>query len=615
MGFHRNSSHPSRPYGRLIGGLVCLMSTCIFMGSAVYSQSSLQDLDLSLPSPHVVHPSPTRWEDQVIYNIMIDRFDDGDSRNNCINLNELIGVETDEYHGCNPYSPLHFHGGDLRGVINRLDYLKNLGITTLMLTPFQRTYGLYHGYGIWNFLAVDPAFGTLSDVKELVNKAHDRGMYVILDAVINHSADVWEYQHPVPKEPPFSCRFGDESSRLPVAGWTGNMLVPEELRDFDLFNRCGKIAHWDYDFETENGDFFRLKDLATWKPEVAAILSTIYKWWIREIDVDGLRIDAIKHVDPRFLSRFNTEIREYAHRLGKTNFYLVGEAVTTRHDLLKKYLGPNLPMPDGKTPTPAVPYAGVDGLYDTATYYDGIGSLKANSQGKASMERLADLDHRSLEVFQEFASRNIRYLENLDTDRFLNGQAEIPHMKPAWVWLMTTQGIPMIPYGAEQQLLHLAISRDPATGREWDSAKVGPGIGARADQFQHGRFHHEEDQHRRGFSQETESFRTLQSLINLRQKAPVLRQGALIPLYADDKGIYAYMRRWQDQEVLVILNAGDSPWSGEVGQTRAGNGERFWVDALANDYRITSEIRDTRETWKISVPSLSARVMIVKSMD
>lgn len=588
--------------------IACGIATLAWGGSA----TSVKELDLSIPSSFTLHPSPSHWEDQIVYSIMVDRFDNGDSQNDCINFKDLVGVTEDYYHGCNPYSPLHFHGGDLRGTIRRLDYLHELGVTTLMLTPVQRTYGLYHGYGIWNFLAVEPAFGTMEDLKELIHEAHRRDMYVILDIVVNHTADVWEYAHEIPKEPPFSCRFGDESSRIPVKGWTGNLLIPTELQNFDLFNRCGKIAHWDNPYEAENGDFFRLKDLASWKPEVATILSQTYQWWIRETDIDGLRIDAIKHVDRRLLSRFNTAIRSYARALGKTNFLLVGEAVTTNHDLLKSYLGQQIPTDPDQSPE--VSYGGMDGLYDTATYYEGIGSFKSHSWGQTSMVKVADLDRKALTSFGHHIFYNFRYIENLDTDRFLETSEDVAYLKPALVWLMTTVGIPMVTYGIEQNIFQIATSRDPHSQEIWESAKIGPGIGARADQFGDGLYVDSQHPQNRGFSKVSPSYEFLKFLTNLRRSHSALTRGTLIPLDMEEAadGIYGYLRQSQGEKILVILNTRTTSWSGRITDARMGGEPHLWVDGLSNNYQLLSSVINDRESWQISIPPLSARVMIIE---
>ena len=149
---------------------------------------SVSKLDFSPTSQ--LHPSPTDWRDQFIYFLLVDRFDNNASDIPLYQSGETI---TSRQAGAGH----HFQGGNLKGIRRRLDYLQGLGCTTLWLSPIlknrQDLSESYHGYGIQDFLEVDPRFGTLADLKDLTAAAHERGMYVILDVVLNHTGDVWSY--------------------------------------------------------------------------------------------------------------------------------------------------------------------------------------------------------------------------------------------------------------------------------------------------------------------------------------------------------------------------------------------------------------------------------------
>ncbi len=150
----------------------------------------------------------------------------------------------------------HFNGGTLRGIQTKLDYLQGLGVTTLWLNPpWKQRADLqtYHGYGIQNFLEIDPRFGTRQQLRDLVDAAHDRGLYVILDVIYNHSGSNWFYrdEHDTPQEKlPYS-----PTSPYAVHGWrsaTGTSIpvplgdedgvLPEEFQNLDWYNRAGMIT-------------------------------------------------------------------------------------------------------------------------------------------------------------------------------------------------------------------------------------------------------------------------------------------------------------------------------------------------------------------------------------
>ena len=141
--------------------------------------------ELQFTTARRAHPSPTDWRDQFIYFLLVDRFDN--------NADLTAHDPTQPHTGPDPEKRRLFQGGNLRGIMRRLDYIKNLGCTTIWLSPIlknrQDLNDTYHGYGIQDFLEVDPRFGTLDDLKQLTAEAHRRGMYVILDVVLGSRPD------------------------------------------------------------------------------------------------------------------------------------------------------------------------------------------------------------------------------------------------------------------------------------------------------------------------------------------------------------------------------------------------------------------------------------------
>jgi len=291
-------------------------------------------------------PSPETWRDQLMYLILPDRFSNGlESSKPLYNHDNPDEYKTDDvvdwYNNGNV-----FQGGTIKGVMSKLTYLKGLGITTIWLGPvFKQRADLetYHGYGIQNFLDVDPRFGTREDLVELVEKAHNLNMYVVLDIIYNHTGNNWFYYEDEYK----SMVTYEYNSKRDIAAWrsgTGDPVTtihsledgiwPNDFQDKDFYTRDGYIEQWDSfnwenplhkDAEFRRGDFFDLKDLNYDNPRVLESIVRVYQYWIEMTDCDGFRIDTVKHV-PREISRkFCSAIHEYTECIGKNNFLLLGE--------------------------------------------------------------------------------------------------------------------------------------------------------------------------------------------------------------------------------------------------------------------------------------------------
>lgn len=247
-----------------------------------------------------------------------------------------------------------FVGGTLKGVGSKLGYLKRLGITALWIGPiFKQVAALetYHGYGVQNFLDVDPRFGTKEDLKDLVKKAHEIGIHIILDIILNHCGNVFAYSSDNPN-PVFN-----NGKNYPVAGFydaNRNPTLPFEVVDLkkhpdqfpdgaiwpselqsgiQIFTREGQISNWDANPEYLNGDFFDLKDISlgvdpvelfTPTPGLKALVE-IYKYWIAYADLDAYRLDTVKHMGAGPTRYFCSAIHEFASAIGKDNFLIIGE--------------------------------------------------------------------------------------------------------------------------------------------------------------------------------------------------------------------------------------------------------------------------------------------------
>ena len=314
--------------------------------------TSITEIDLA-PIPGKTYWNTLReWHEESIYFLLVDRFHDDRNRApvptsaRADRVDRVDRVDRADSPGTAERLS-KFCGGTLRGICNHLDYIKNLGCTALWVSPIFENNGApnpdsgsYHGYAIQNYLDVDPRFGTKQDLVDLVEAAHARDMRVFLDVVINHSGDNWYY----PWDNPY---YYYNDIHFPFGGWRlDNRPQPQELRNPDYYHRRGQIRGWDTYPEYEHGDFFSLKDYDNDDdPDGLRLLDTLIKahcYWIREADVDGFRMDAVKHMGALAVSRFCQWVREYAEHLGKHSFFLFGELIAG-DDAIDRYIGPNTP--------------------------------------------------------------------------------------------------------------------------------------------------------------------------------------------------------------------------------------------------------------------------------
>ena len=178
--------------------------------------------DLDLTPRGRVHPSPANWRDHFFYQLFPDRFSDGKETTRP----QFNRRQSEQYQAQDKKTWMaagnQFVGGTLKGIESKLDYLQTLGITTLWLNPPWRQrpdLQTYHGYGIQNFLDIDPRFGTRQDLRDLVDAAHDRGLYVVLDVIYNHSGNNWFYRDPMNGDRPQAQMPYRFSLPYAVHGW------------------------------------------------------------------------------------------------------------------------------------------------------------------------------------------------------------------------------------------------------------------------------------------------------------------------------------------------------------------------------------------------------------
>jgi len=288
-----------------------------------------------------VFPSPADWRDAFIYFLLVDRFDN--------NRRGLRPFNASSLRGRDPAQGKLFQGGNLKGIERRLDYIEGLGANAIWLSPVfknrQEKSDSYHGYGIQNFLEVDPRFGSLEDLQKLVREVHARGMYVIMDIILNHTGDNWgypgdfSYYYSGQAAAPFDFGFWRQNDSAPEFQ-SDDAVWPVELQRPDCYKRRGQIRDWSDAEEAIDGDFLSLKELDIRRSEVLDALIKSYKYWIAVADIDGFRVDTVKHMELSATAIFCNAVREYARRIGKHNFFIFGEIVAG-DETLQRYLGRN----------------------------------------------------------------------------------------------------------------------------------------------------------------------------------------------------------------------------------------------------------------------------------
>lgn len=427
--------------------------------------------DFSLPRRESYYPSSADWRNEVLYFLLPDRFSDGKENTrpllNRQQLNQsrpnLPNGQSWRFDKWAESGGDRWQGGTLKGLESKLDYLNQLGVTTIWIGPIFQQRGhlnTYHGYGIQDFLEVDPRFGTRQELVGLVNQAHKKGLRIILDIIFNHSGYNWDYAPGTPggeQKPPYT------SSWYQFGSWLGDQgqiiagkprtnadgVWPSELQEADCYSRAGYSEEGlgrgdleDPNAEFRRSDFINLRDFQLDYPHLLDNLARCYKYWIALTDCDGFRIDTLKHVTYDQARNFCGTIKEFAANLGKSDFFLVGEIAGGDYnqdrylDIVGQNLNAALDIGEMRGNLNQV----AKGLIDPRAYFNGFDPGNAvmgshRNLGRRHVSILDDHDH----VFGE----KIRF----------SSEAASDHQVVAGVALqLFTLGIPCIYAGTEQAL-------------------------------------------------------------------------------------------------------------------------------------------------------------------
>ena len=500
-----------------------------------HKMKSIKEIDLSpKPGKKYWRNCHREWREEFIYFLLVDRFHDGNKR-------RPLEFETRHY-GFGEEDELQKScRGNLRGIINHLDYIKNLGCTAIWLSPvFKNNPESYHGYAVENYLEIDERWGTKEDLEQLVDAAHASDMRVFLDIVLHHSGNNWHY-------PGHYVYYYFNGSQFPLEGWRyDDRPIPIEMRNSELYNRKGQIRNFESFPETKEGDFFQLKTFRNDNSKEALyvqdLLITIHSYWIRETDIDGFRVDAVKHMGEEAISRFCSYIREYAYSLGKKNFFLFGELLGSEESY-HRYIGPKTVVSEGESTT----YYGLNSVLDFPLYH----VLENVIKGKASPELLIDrytrLQHYALNR-GEYGEYLVTFLDNHDQVgkpvKYRFGHDALPEQIIAGVgFLLCALGTPCIYYGTEQGL-------------------DGCGDG---DSFVRECMFSLHDQNANLLNQQSRIYKLIANIANVRKASNVLKFGRMYFRETSSDGVHfhlpvcqkctlAFSRVLFNQEILIVYN-------------------------------------------------------------
>lgn len=536
-------------------------------------------------------PSPQDWRDCWVYFLMIDRFNNPGKAPNGP-WNKVFDFR---------------QGGTFKGVIEKLGYLQKLGVKAIWLSPVLKNSKPenwrwnYHGYGTQDFLNVDERFGSDGtretaerELIELVEQAHARGMHVILDIVLNHSARVFDYfrngqeegsfKDPgimdggLGTEPPIRWLDGSGARR---ADWqeeppVGNLapddaIWPEELQQRIFFRRRGEKLTDSVSASRGfvPGDFGVMRQLVAeydGRPAsqkelrrkygslpVLNMLVHIYSYLIAKFDFDGFRIDTVKYVEPGIVEIFGNAIREFAQGAGKRNFFTFGEIADHDEATIAGFVGRNK----------STEGFGIDAALDFPLHNRVTSVVK----GIAGVETIRQVFEDRKKAEKDLLSSHgeagrffVTFLDNHDQhERFSHPQTPQEQVTQALALLFSLPGIPCLYYGMEQGLQGTIHDDGKPDLSCFESVREAL-WGKQAKAFD---LHHP-------------VFKQVKALANLRLEEPALRFGRLYFRQVSGNGqdfgfsrgaggILAFSRILSDRETLVVANMNaEHPFAGHV---------------------------------------------------
>lgn len=359
-------------------------------------------------------------ESDIIYMILTDRFYDSDSSNN-----GTLGVEY------RPGELKYTQGGDWNGITQKLDYIKDLGVTAIWISPPSENELLsrdgeesgYHGYFTHNYNSADPHYGTKEDLINLVSTAHEKGLKVILDVVPNHTADYFNG----------SSSTYDSDSYQPAAPFNNP----------DWYHHFGDITDWSDENQVLNYDLGGLDDLNQDNPDARQAIKDAYKAWVEDTGADGVRIDAARSLPKDF-------IQEFENYLGVPSF---GEIFVGDVDYVSDFSNYEW------------------GVLDFPLFFQAR-EVFAHDASFTTVKSIFDQDSKYNDV-----NHLVTFIDNHDRDRFLClADDNYQKLRLALTFIFTVRGIPDVYYGTEQNCYGGGVPTEWAGIANKENREVMPGF-------------------------------------------------------------------------------------------------------------------------------------------
>jgi len=530
-------------------------------------------------------------QDEIIYFVLTDRFDNADlSNDRGGHMGDRLTT------GFDPAHKGFFHGGDLKGLTRRLDYIEGLGATAIWLGPIYKNKPVqgppgeesagYHGYWITDFTTVDPHYGSEDDLKAFVDAAHARGVKVYLDIITNHTADViayrechdpdyagddrvsdgcpYRYKADYPyttrgpadgmainegfkgDQPPFQT--GENFEQLIRDDYAYTPFVPASERNVKkpawLNNPVYYHNRGDSNWVGESalyGDFSGLDDLMTEHPRVLQGMIDIYKDWITKYRMDGFRIDTARHVAPEFWQAFNSAMLDHARTVGIENFYIFGEAYS----------------PDAAGLARFTRVDGFPTVLDFA-FQDAVQDVVVNGAPARRMAELFEIDDLYANGGETTRKAPV-FIGNHDMGRFAMFLREahpgmgdtdlLRRLKLAHAMMFFLRGVPVLYYGDEQGFN--GDGNDQASREDMFPSSV-------ASYNDNDLIGTERTTADDNFQTNHPLYKAIATMAQIHQIHEALRRGAQIVRSAEqDGGILAVSRLEENSETLVVFNASD----------------------------------------------------------
>lgn len=439
----------------------------------------------------------------VLYLIMPDRFANGNPSNDQIPMRTSYKVDRSD--------PNSRHGGDLKGISDRLDYLSDLGVTAIWLNPVLENDmegGSYHGYATTDYYRVDPRFGSNEEYVQLIEDAHKKGMKVVMDMIFNHCGS----DHPWMNE-------------VPSPDWFNNLEEYVQTSHMKEMYFDPYVSEYDKHRMVDGWFVPTMPDLNQRNRHVAKYLIQNSIWWIEYSGVDGIRQDTYPYADYDMMVNWIEAVeKEYP------NYNIVGEA-WLNNTIGTAFWQRNSPLNKHNTHLKSVMDFRFMGLSHSAFFEE-------TTEWNGGLHGI--YDHMTYDFIYPDIYNVLRFLDNHDTDRFLKEYPkDLSGWKQAVTFLLTMPGTPQIYYGTEL-LMHGNkrrsdgdIRRDVPGG--WPDDKTNQFTAEGRDATQN------------------EAFDYLSKLLHWRRDNQIIARGGM-KHYVLQKGVYVYERFLGNEKVLIVMN-------------------------------------------------------------